>query len=59
MWLDILSQLLKASTSDVDFNIFVNIMNNQMLMGFLENCLIHVDAYFKFVKMPKMLTLIA
>ena len=50
---------MKISTSDVDFNIFVNIMNNQMLMGYLAKCLLHVDAYLKFVKMLKMLILIA
>ena len=49
---------MKTSTLDVAFNIFVNIMNNQMLMGYLTKCLFHMDAYFKFVKMLKMLILI-
>ena len=52
---DNLSLILQICTLNVDFNIYVNIMNNQMLLGYLEKCLLHVDAYFGFVTMLKCL----
>ena len=37
----------------------MEMLNNQMLMGYLTKYCLHVDAYFRFVKMSKMLILIA